>query len=271
MYRADVFFVLLLGGWKRISFVMGRRQTAPTEGGRLEENNQVISTIKKMFEELKSSLQGEVGELKKSVEFMSLKFDHLREELAQARSDLKATQDELRTLAKENEVLKQEVSELQQYTRRDNVMVFGVPESEHETTYDVINTLSAVIGAEAAIQDVSIAHRLPAKPGKTRPIVIRFSKRRSRDQWLQSFKNEARKDDSGPGISAQKLKAQLPGRITAGEQLTVANRELLNKTRDAAHIKGYQFVWTRDGKVFVRKDERSPVSKITCLQDVNSL
>ncbi|KAJ4442517.1 hypothetical protein ANN_04104 [Periplaneta americana] len=37
-----------------------------------------------------------------------------------------------------------------------------------------------------------ISRELYEMPGKTRPIVIRFTKRRSRDEWLQLFRNEAK-------------------------------------------------------------------------------
>ncbi|KAJ4430655.1 hypothetical protein ANN_19245 [Periplaneta americana] len=135
-----------------------------------------------------------------------------------------------------------------------------------------VSSYHSQCGSELVQHDVSIAHRIPSRPGKTRPIVIRFTKRRSRDEWLQLFRNEAKKDDSGPGIATKKVNRELPeGRITAGDQLTAVTRDLLNKTRDAARLKNYKFVWTRDGKIFARKDEASPVSKITNVDDVNNL
>ncbi|KAJ4435493.1 hypothetical protein ANN_18109 [Periplaneta americana] len=148
-----------------------------------------------------------------------------------------------------------EVSDLQQYTRRDNIMLFGVPEIDEQSTYEVIYQISEVIGGSELVQhDVSVAHRIPSRPGKTRPIIIRFTKSRSRDEWLQLFRNEAKNDGRGPGIATKKVNRDLPaGRITAGDQLTAVTRDLLNKTRVA------------------RKDEASPVSKITGVGDVNNL
>ncbi|KAJ4429327.1 hypothetical protein ANN_26331 [Periplaneta americana] len=52
------------------------------------------------------------------------------------------------------------------------------------------------------------------------------------------------------GIATKKVNRELPeGRITAGDQLTAVTRDLLNKTRDAARLKNYKFVWTRDGNI----------------------
>lgn len=252
---------------------MGRKKVVAAEGGVVEEeNSQVISTLKRMFEELKTSLRTEVNELKKSVDFMSDKFDNLREELEHTRHELNSTQEEMKILARENEDLRQQMNDLQQYTRRDNVMIFGAPEIEQQSTYEVLEEISETIGGSEFVQDVSIAHRLPARPGKTRPIVVRFTKRRSRDEWLHRFRNEAKKDVNGPGIDTTKVNRNFPaGRITAGDQLTVTTRDLLNRTWDAARQKNFKFVWTKDGKIFARKDESSPVHKITTLQDVNNL
>ncbi|KAJ4439558.1 hypothetical protein ANN_07682 [Periplaneta americana] len=151
----------------------------------------------------------------------------------------------MKRLVQENDHLKQEVSDLQQYTPRDNIMLFGVPEIDEQSTYEVIDQISEVIGGSELVQhDVSVAHRIPSRPGKTRPIVIRFTKSRSCDEWLQLFRNEAKNDGGGPGIATKKVNRQLPaGRITAGDQLTAVTRDLLNKTRVA------------------RKDEASPPVK----------
>ena len=124
-------------------------------------------------------------------------------------------------------------------------MLLGVQEIDEQSTYEVIVQISEVIGGSELLQhDVSVADRIPSRPGKTRPIVIRFTKSRSHDEWLQLFRNEAKNDGRGPGIATKKVNRDLPaGRITAGDQLIAVTRDLLNKTRVA------------------RKDEASPVRK----------
>ncbi|KAJ4447444.1 hypothetical protein ANN_09451 [Periplaneta americana] len=246
-----VSFIFVIVAPRYLSFLIGVliNKFFPANWGNFGNKLPMLPHGKK--EEYKHSYF-EVNELRKSVEFISSKLDSLREELAHTRHELNSTQEEMKRLVQENDHLKQEVSDLQQYTRRDNIMLFGVPEIDEQSTHEVFDQISEVIGCSELVQhDVSVAHRIPSRPGKTRPIVIRFTKTRSRDEWLQLFRNEAKNDGSGPGIATKKVNRDLPaGRITAGDQLTAVTRDLLNKTRVA------------------RKDEASPMSKITNVDDV---
>lgn len=248
------------------------RKVESESGNEVSGDSKVISTLKQMFDEFKSSIQLEISALQQSVQFMSNKFDAFSEELCKTKEDLKTTQGQVHDLKKENELLWKQINELQQYTRRDNLLVFGIPETPEESVPMIVQNISEVIGGPELVADLSVVHRLPAKPGKTKPIVVRFNKRISRDTWLQKFKLEARKHPEGPGIPLQRINPLLPdGRLTAGEHLTIATRDLLNKTREAANQKGYRFVWTRDCKVFIRKDETSPAYKINSFQDLITL
>ncbi|KAJ4425454.1 hypothetical protein ANN_28070 [Periplaneta americana] len=120
---------------------------------------------------------------------------------------------------------------------RDRWRAYNEGESEDE----IGGKINGRSGSELVQHDVSVAYRIPSRPGKTRPIVIRFTKSRSSDEWLQLFRNEAKNDGSGPGNATKKVNRDLSsGRITAGDQLTAVTRDLLNKTRVA------------------RKDEASP-------------
>lgn len=102
--------------------------------------------------------------------------------------------------------------------------------------------------------------------------VVKFYKRSSRDKWIKHFKEESRKYAEGPGIPSQKINPQLPAsRISIGEHLTTYTRDLLNAARDFAKERGFQFVWTRDCKVFIRKDERSQALKISSHNNLKNL
>ena len=80
--------------------------------------------------------------------------------------------DEIKEVRKENYYLRQQnddlsykIHELEQYTRRDIIIIInGIPDTNSESVTEIINTISTLTGAENLIHDVSVAHRLPARP-----------------------------------------------------------------------------------------------------------
>ena len=101
---------------------MGKRPGSSSKSetaceGKITNDTEVLTTIRKMFEEFKVSIHNEVNELKKSVEFMSNKFDTFCEELTKTKAELRSTQETVKTLSEENDLLKREIMDLQQYTR----------------------------------------------------------------------------------------------------------------------------------------------------------
>ena len=76
---------------------MGKRPGSSSKSetaceGKIVNDADVLPILRKMFEEFKVSIHHEVNELKKSVEFMSNKFDTFSEELTQMKAQLKSTQ-----------------------------------------------------------------------------------------------------------------------------------------------------------------------------------
>ncbi|KAJ4449617.1 hypothetical protein ANN_01020 [Periplaneta americana] len=77
---------------------------------------------------------------------------------ATTHEELKSAKEEVRNLTKENELLKHEISEIQQYSSRDNVVVFGVPESPNENVYEVIDNVSVAIGGSQYAPDILLQY-----------------------------------------------------------------------------------------------------------------
>ena len=89
---------------------------------------------------------------------------------------------------------------------------------------------------------------------------------------MKSFKNEAKKNNDGYGLQTQKISSHFqPGLVTVSDHLTSFYKNLLYNTKTAAREKGYKYVWTKDCKILVRKDEYSPVSRIYDFCDLDKL
>ena len=73
---------------------------------------------------------------------------------------------------------------LEQYTRKDSIRIFGIPDENKDERYDITFNKSQMnlletIGMDISISDVSIAHRLGTfQPDRPRPIILKFIARR---------------------------------------------------------------------------------------------
>lgn len=206
-------------------------------------------------------LPTKMGELEASVQVLSDKFDEFQERLA---SQEKATKEltkrvqklEVANSSKELAQLQQDVNGLEYRTRRLNIEVHGVQETEKEDLLTKVNEIAKQIKVPPLSRnDVEAIHRLPAKPGKTRAIIVRFMRQEMRDTWLAN-KKELKKENQN---------------IYICENLTRFARALLSKAKDWQLESGYQFVWHSYGKVRVRKASGDPVIVIRDERDLAAL
>ena len=88
-------------------------------------------------------------------------------------------------------VLTYENDRLHQYSRRENVRIFGVPVDPSETAETTEKKTLAVLldtGVDIDKEDISACHRLGKTSNGTRPIIVRFVSRRKRAEVLRKKK-----------------------------------------------------------------------------------
>ncbi|PSN36913.1 hypothetical protein C0J52_13911 [Blattella germanica] len=111
-----------------------------------------------------TTIQSEVTDMKKAVEFLADKFDRFKEDLDKVKEDTKEIQGKVEELEKGNEYLRNEVHELQQYSRRENVIISGIPETPNEDLHEILRRIAKVIGyKDFSANDISVVHRKQRK------------------------------------------------------------------------------------------------------------
>ncbi len=65
--------------------------------------------------------------------------------------------------------------------------------------------------------------------------------------------------------------ANSTGRVYINKSLTSRNKNLLRLSKIKKLELYFKFVWSRNGAVFMRKDENAPIKKISYLEDLESL
>ena len=208
----------------------------------------------------------EIAELKmKNIELYN-KNDELQREL----NDLKAqdAQDPPPNVVDTNEdieSLRKEVNEIQQYLRINNLEVVGLPEANENESEEtlLLHAFNSLEGIENVVtpEDIDISH--PMKSQRTdgkRVHVVKFISRKLKDQILAAKKLEPNRNFKFRNSD-----------IFINEHLSPVNRSLFAKAAEKKTNLNFKFLWTKGGKILMRKTETSNVVSINCQNDINNL
>lgn len=81
------------------------------------------------------------------------------------------------------------LNDLEQYSRKNNVVISGVPEEDGESALGIVIELGRVLGVSIRPEEVDAAHRFGKPSGKPRPILARFVTYSKRDEFYRERKN----------------------------------------------------------------------------------
>lgn len=127
--------------------------------------------------------------------------------------------------------------------------------------------LGEKIGVNLNKDDISTSHRLPVKRSrceidmannlKTPPgIIVKFVKRDVRESFYRARKILKDMNTRDLGYSGENI-------IFVNESLTQKNKDLFNECLKFKKDKGFRFLWTYAGKIFMRRNENSQVIHVT--------
>lgn len=236
----------------------------------IEQSDRIIELIEKLRHDMRQEFVGIkecVSEVKKSLGSVQAKLDTLTKENEERR-------EEYSKIAQENIQLKEEVGELrnrvmdqEQYSRRDNLEIHGVPYTNGEDLYLIMSKIAARIDVPFDPTDVSTLHRMPqTRRGPHPPIIARFVRRCIKDRWISSSKKKQRR------LTAAELHDSFESTfVFINEHLTAGNKAILGRARQMRREKRLAFVWTKDGRVLVRKTAEGPVTYVRTLEDLEKL
>ena len=125
------------------------------------------------------------------------------------------------------------------------------PESTETTMANVLE-LAKTINADIDVKDISIAHRLPAKKGVTRPIIEKLARRVAKIDILK--KKRVLRDSNSP--------------IKVYEDITAPRAAFLSLMKSNTRLCG---AYTREGTVFYTMHNDSNIYRINNFYDGSKL
>lgn len=234
----------------------------------IAEINRKLSTLLEMKSKVDAlgSIKLTVDAIEGSMQEMSKKYDEVIARMKQQDTDMSGLRKRVERLEEkvneqEVEKLKREVNDLEQYSRRLNLEVHGLPQHTDEILLEKLNVLATELELpQLSETDIEAVHRLPTKPDesgfvKTAPVLVRFSSRLTKEAWLEKKK---------------KLK-EAKSKIFFNENLTAQNKNLFWQMRIKAKEKEYLFAWHKNGRLFVRRGPRDKVIRISAAKDLDKI
>ena len=201
----------------------------------------IETQVKDLFsavEDLKiSQIKGEkqLDSVTESIQNLSDRFDEYEEERRKQNEKIKSLEEKIENLENDNASLSKNIDDLEQYSRRNCLLLHGVKETDDESTDDItIKTLREEIGVEVREEDLDRTHRIGKgnrNDGRARPIIIKFARYAVRKTVYDNKK---------------KLKGK---NFLITESLT-ENRVKVLKATQAKY--GLSNVWTSDGRIFYK-------------------
>jgi len=157
-----------------------------------------------------------------------------------------------RDLAMEELAIKLDRSE--QYTRRNNLRIMGIPETQGEDTDKLIVNVAKDMGVDLSTTEIDISHRVPRYPStpqtKARPIIVMFVSNASRRSLL---------------ANRSKLKAvgkKSAPKIFVNEDLTKTRAIIARKARGLVSEGRIESSWVTGGVILIKKKDGT-VNKVS--------
>ena len=196
----------------------------------------------------------------------------LRVEVQSLKAQLNDRDAQIASLKVEVRKLREDHDALEQYGRRNNLRISGLPEPQLEpdqaedTTGTIVQLANDVLKLDPPLQatDIEVSHRLKrpknARQGEPRPVIVRFRSKQERFRVISNRKH----------LKAHNENQDNPFNIYINEDLTYMHAKLFSVVRLLQKKKNFGQVWTYNGGIRV-KDLQGTVQVIANTDDIHRL
>ena len=227
----------------------------------LLENKRISSEVM----ELKTTVRQQKAELtaiKEALDLTTKQCANVEKELAAAKDQLAGQEEEIAELYDLQD-------RLEQYTRKNSLEFYGIPESAYFSPEEVVLKISEALEVPVVPQDIEISHKLNNKGNKA--VIAKFISHKVKSNLYRArtkLKN-IKMTDLFPGSSyATTTEAN---RIYINENLTSYRRRIMKKANEKRRDSELLSVWSLDGTIFVKTSPTGRSIKISELEDLDHL
>lgn len=172
--------------------------------------------------------------------------------------------------------LENKLEDLNIATRKTTFQMKNVPRNENESKQDLIEMtmrLSETINCKVNKNDIKDIYRVRGKKldQKNTPIIVETNSAILKADFLKMAKSFNIRNKTKICAKHLGFKSGEDTPVFLSEYLTAKGSRLYFLARDLTKSKGFKFCWTAYGKIYVRKNEQSPIIPIRSEDQVHKL
>lgn len=248
-----------------------------------------METLDSLFDKKLAPIRSTLQDLTNSVSYISERFDAIEKKV----KDLEITADvvqkennhlRLETLRLSNiiEEMKNNINDMEQYSRRECCEISGIPETPDEDTNVLVIKVGALMDIELDEDDISVSHRLPAPSYSTRmamaspsrpnqatilpKIIVKFVRRETKELFYTNRKRLWGKTTADLGLGRYS-----DNRLFISESLTKRNKTLFKECLAFKKKYNFKYIWTQQGRIYLRKNQDTQSRLISSKSDIELL
>lgn len=200
--------------------------------------------FKEYFNSFKKSVEKEFAELRKSVQYISDVFDEQKVAIDKLVSDVKKVTEEKESMKVRVMELESRLNDIEQREKEKNIIINGVPKLDKPNMVEIVGQIASSMNIQLLPDSVIEAYRLGKR--EDAPILAKFKRQEDK---LCLF----RRISEVKGLKAATCGFGGTNRIYLNDDLTLQNQKLLKKTAEFKNTHKFHSVYTRSGKIFLKK------------------
>lgn len=198
-------------------------------------------------------IKGEMMEMRKIRESLD-KLNQLPKRLETLEEDVLGMADDVDDCKKENQRLKERLVSLEQYSRKNNLLISGIRVSEDENVREIVKKMAASMGIVVNESDMDIVHRMPERNGES-TIIAKLNNRELKVSIIRSSKKLK--------LNSSFLNTQETVPVYCEDHLVPEYRKALMAAKRLKKEGRIKDVWVRDCTVKIRVNDESGAVIIT--------
>ena len=235
--------------------------------------NRITSTVTDTCREYLNDKMVKIDDVEKSMQWHSEITEEISHRLGSCMAiqeqiiiNIKELNQSLQNVTEHVMAIDNEVGDQQQYSKKENLKVKGIPVRDGENTTEILLELfNSMENIKVDYKDISTSHRMNGSNANNNDIIVRFSNRDLKNAIFKEKKQLRRLSTSRFSFPV-KLNS-----LYISEHLTKYNEGLFYEARQLKKRGIVKYVWTYNCQIFVRRDDNSEKFIIRNKEDLNDL